>query len=62
MSKFNPNVDNIQNMGAHIMLDFHNVEKIDLGDAKKIQGIFEDALKLTDCNVCDKRVKIFPDG
>ncbi|KAL4497401.1 hypothetical protein ABPG72_011336 [Tetrahymena utriculariae] len=62
MSKINANVDNIQNMGTHIMLDFHNVEKVDLSDEKKIQSIFESALKLTDCNVCDKRVKVFPDG
>lgn len=44
------------------MLDFHGVTQIDLGDAKRIQEIFEDALTKTDCNVCDKRVKIFPSG
>lgn len=56
------NLDSIQNMGAHIMLDFHKVDNVDLGNTKVIQEIFENALKMTDCNVCDKRVKIFPDG
>lgn len=40
-----------------------DLEKFNLsGEPEKFMEIIEEGLKLTDCNVCDKKSVIFPDN
>ncbi|KRX02962.1 S-adenosylmethionine decarboxylase, core [Pseudocohnilembus persalinus] len=48
-------------MGSHIMMDFHSIdqEKFNLSNPAQFQEFIEEGLKLTDCNVCDKKATVF---
>jgi len=45
----------IPQMGTHLMLDFHNIENVNLLlDADTLATILENGLLDTDCHICSK--------